>query len=137
MKRKKDEDRLIKLKIREFKRIMDGENGKSNQKSKKKVHSQVRTKVKRTPAKNFRKFKPTETRSNSSRKTLDDTFKLEETDNNYLGYKKTQKIPKKVLNQRVEEEEDDYGSDFSDVEKGVNFRKAETQNIKFNQEYEK
>jgi hypothetical protein len=135
IKRKKDEDRLVRLKIKEFKRIMEEGNKKDNKK--RKVQSQVRAKPKKKPAKNIKKFKPVEQRSNSSRKTLDDTFKFEDTDSNYLGYKKTQKIPAKILNQRVDEEDDDYGSDFSNLDQSSNVKKAETQNIKFNHEYEK
>ena len=134
LKNKEDEVRMIKLKIKEFKRIMKAGPGKSTERGRVfKITSNKKPKY-MTPAKESSKYTKGP-RSNSSRKTIDDTFKFdaEVSDTSYLDTKKIDPVPSNILNQRVVEEvgnEESYGSDFDNFSPDVSANlKRETKNI--------
>lgn len=137
---KEDETRLIKLKIKEFKRISQNKFMTSTKRSKKAGKSVSTRKSYFTPAKSSSKSKAADLRSNSSRRTLDDTFKYEnETDTNYLDTKKTAQMPGNILKPAKivkEVDEDDYGSDFDEYkEEPVPSQRHETNNVTQNQNH--
>jgi len=106
---------MVKLKIMEFKRIMRGNSVQVASKSKSKPRGKVKQPLYKTPLRSTqKKAKKVSNRSNSSRKTLDDTFKYDcDTETNYLDSNKADLIAANILSEEVvEEAEDDYGSDF-------------------------
>ena len=122
MKSKEDFQRIMNLKIKEFKRIMQG-NYVNNVGKSRDSNKRENKPLFYTPAKGTTKIAP-DTRSNSSRKTLDDTFKQDnksEIESIVPSTKPYSNAPRNLLfNKSVKEEnEDEYGSDFDDYNAGT------------------
>lgn len=128
---KQESYRMTNLKIKEFKRIMQSGHVNNGKKSRGPVSLSKHENF--TPAKNNNKMKK-EPRSNSSRRTLEDTFKSENTDEPQIPQALTsQNVSNKrrMFSQNPVKEaanEDDYGSDFDQYNE--TFDKSEPNNTK-------
>lgn len=121
MKAKQDNQRIMNLRIKEFKRIMQG--NYVNNAGKSRDNKRESKPMYYTPSKGTSKI-AADTRSNSSRKTIDDTFKQDnksDVESIAPSYKQTSKPPRNMIfNKSVKEEnEDEYGSDFDDYHPGT------------------
>lgn len=122
LKLKTDSSRVAELKIKEFKRLMQGNYVKvvGNSRGDKKRNPKP---LYYTPAKESTKIEK-DSRSNSSRKTLDDTFKQDnqsEVESYHPSTKPHSLAPKNILTNRSvkeENEEEEYGSDFDEYYAG-------------------
>jgi hypothetical protein len=131
---KEDEERILALKIKEFKRLSQGKYIKSVGRAKKPSKSVARKPSYYTPAKNTKKFKVSKNKPITSRKRIEKSYDEEEKDSvNNLDITNEKYEPEYTLNQKVvieqSHEEDDYGSEFDKFEASISMKK-ETENAK-------